>query len=223
MFQKRPGSRKKVFEEEEKPYLHPLPRTRYQLTEWKTAKVQPNYHIQVERMQYSVPYEYVREQVDIRLTPDLLEFYFKEVRIASHKRLKGEIGQFSTHTEHMPDHHRLYLDHNPENNRIWSESIGPYMKKFVHLILEEHAEKKALSILSSLRNTAEKHEKETLETTAETLLTISSNPTVSVFKSILDRKTKRIPTESSSDKSRKMTENYGFVRGASYFRKGHVK
>ncbi|MDM5339159.1 hypothetical protein QUF84_18325 [Fictibacillus enclensis] len=55
-------------------------------------------------MYYSVPYEYVREQVEIRLTPDLLEFYFKDVRIASQ-----EIGEYSTYTQHMPDHHRLYL------------------------------------------------------------------------------------------------------------------
>ncbi|MFL8938363.1 IS21 family transposase [Rossellomorea oryzaecorticis] len=60
-FQKHPGSRREVFEEEEKPYLRSLPRTRYKLTEWKTAKVQPNYHIQVDRMYYSVLYEYVRE------------------------------------------------------------------------------------------------------------------------------------------------------------------
>jgi hypothetical protein len=30
--------------------------------------------------------DYVRENVDIRLTMDLIEVYFKEVRIASHKR-----------------------------------------------------------------------------------------------------------------------------------------
>ncbi|WP_164667673.1 Mu transposase domain-containing protein [Virgibacillus doumboii] len=106
-FQKRPGSRKKVFEEEEESHFQPLPQTRYKLTEWKTAKVQLNYHIQVERMYYSVPYDYVREHVDIRLTSDLIEVYFKEVRIASHKRLYGEIGQYSTSTDHMPDNHRF--------------------------------------------------------------------------------------------------------------------
>ncbi|WP_299746806.1 Mu transposase domain-containing protein [Rossellomorea sp. y25] len=91
-FQKRPGSRKKVFEEEEKSYLQQLPQTRFKLAEWRTAKVQLNYYNQVERMYYSVPYDYVRENVDIRLTTDLIEVYFKEVRIASHKRLYGEIG-----------------------------------------------------------------------------------------------------------------------------------
>lgn len=222
-FQKRPGSRREVFEEEEKPYLRHLPRTRYKLTEWKTAKVQPNYHIQVDRMYYSVPYEYVREQVEIRLTPDLLEFYFKDVRIASHKRLTGDIGQYSTSVEHMPDHHRLYLDHNPENNRAWAKSIGPSMEKFVDSMLEQNAEKKALSILSALRNIAEKYEPTTLEKSVDTLLAISSNPTLSVLKSILDREVKRIPPESPAKKSKSMANDYGFVRGAAYFGKERSK
>src|SRR5699024_7700907 len=155
-FQKRPGSRRKAFEEEEKSHLQRLPQTRYKLSEWKTAKVQLNYHIQVERMYYSVPYDYVREQVDVRLTTDLLEVYFKETRIASHKRLFQEIGQFSTNTDHMPDNHRLYLEHNPE--------------------------KKALSILSTLRNLSTKHTKEELEKATHRLLEISTNRTISVLK-----------------------------------------
>lgn len=130
-----------MFEEEERSYLQSLPQTRYKLAEWKTAKVQLNNHIQVERMCYSVPYDYVRENIDVRLTTDLIEVYFKEVRIASHTRLKGEMGQFSTNIDHMPDNHRLYLEHNPDNNRKWAETIGPSMAKFVSYILEVYVEK----------------------------------------------------------------------------------
>ncbi|PLR75295.1 transposase [Bacillus sp. V3-13] len=217
-FQKRPGSRKKVFEEEEKSYLQHLPQTRYKLTEWKTAKVQLNYHIQVERMYYSVPYEYVREFVDIRLTTDVIEFYFRDARIASHKRLSGEIGQYSTNSDHMPDHHRLYLDHHPENNRQWAESIGPYMDKFVSHILDMNTEKKALNILSTLRNLTTKYSNSDLESATQTLLEISQHPTVSVLKGILDRHKKRKQKQSANQlDSNDRTEDYGFVRGAQYF------
>ena len=215
-FQKRPGSRKKVFEEEEKSQLQQLPQTRYKLSEWKTAKVQLNYHIQVERMYYSVPYDYVREQVDIRLTTDLIEVYFKETRIASHKRLNGEIGQFSTNTDHMPDNHRLYLEHNPENNRKWAETIGPSMTQFVSYVLEVNAEKKALNILSTLRNLSTKHTKEELEKATHTLLEISTNPTISVLKGVLDRKKKR-KQKSNINNQQNNTNDHGFTRGAEYF------
>ncbi|WP_130859140.1 IS21 family transposase [Gracilibacillus phocaeensis] len=217
-FQKRPGSRKKVFEEEEKSYLQQLPQTRYKLTEWKTAKVQLNYHIQVELMYYSVPYDYVRESVDVRLTTDLIEVYFNEARIASHKRLKGEMGQFSTNTDHMPDNHRLYLEHNPDNNRKWAEEVGPYMTQFVSYILEMNVEKKALTILSSLRNLSTKYTQKELEKATQTLLEIATNPTVSVLKGILKRKKKKTQNRKIDiDNHQTNNDNYGFVRGAEYF------
>src|SRR5699024_811194 len=215
-FQKRPGSRRKAFEEEEKSHLQRLPQTRYKLSEWKTAKVQPNYHIQVERMYYSVPYDYVREQVDVRLTTDLLEVYFKETRIASHKRLFQEIGQFSTNTDHMPDNHRLYFEHNPDNNRKWAETIGPSMIKFVAYLLKENPEKKALSILSTLRNLSTKHTKEELEKATHRLLEISTNPTISVLKGVLNREKKR-QRKPATNHYKNNTDNHGFSRGAAYF------
>ena len=53
-FQKKDGSRASDFEEE-KLFLLPLPPNPFELAEWKTATVQYNYHISVDRMNYSVP------------------------------------------------------------------------------------------------------------------------------------------------------------------------
>ena len=185
------------------------------------SKVQLNYHIQVDRMYYSVPYDYVREDVDIRLTADLIEVYFKEVRIASHKRLKGEIGEFFTNPNHMPDNHRLYLEHNPENNRKWAETIGPSIAQFVSYILEMNVEKKALNILSTLRNIATKYTNEEIEKATETLLEISTKPTVSVLKSVLERNKKKKQNKKTDISSNHTTsDDYGFVRGAKYLVQG---
>ena len=54
-FQKREGSRVGSFAEE-KLFLLPLPASPFELAVWKVATVQYNYHISVERMNYSVPY-----------------------------------------------------------------------------------------------------------------------------------------------------------------------
>lgn len=217
-FQKRPGTRKSVFEEEEKSTLQQLPPIRFKMTEWKTAKVQLNYHIQVERMYYSVPYEYARESVDIRLTTDLIEVYFKDTRIASHKRLKGDVGQYSTNIDHMPDHHRSYVEHNPENSSKWAASIGPFTEKYVAYILENHVEKKALQMINTLQNLTKKYAAEELEQAITTLLEISSNPSNTVLKGLLER-TKQ--TSKAKNKPMKTTiastENHGFTRGAAYF------
>ncbi|MEI2802561.1 MAG: transposase [Trichococcus flocculiformis] len=217
-FQKRPGSRRKVFDEEESSYLHPLRQTRFKLSEWRIAKVQPNYHIQVERMYYSVPYEYIQSDVDVRLSKDLIEVYFKEVRIASHKRLSGETGQFSTFSEHMPDNHRLYLEHTPEKNLEWAKSIGTNMGVFAEALLKNSSEKRALNQLMSLRSIGKKYSKEELDLAAQNLLLASSNPTVSVFKTILQRNKKREKEKDNGTLTEHQTDNnYGFVRGAGYF------
>lgn len=58
LFQKKEGSRLELFLENKKPLLSPLPATRFELSDWKTATVQFNYHISVDKILYSVPYEY---------------------------------------------------------------------------------------------------------------------------------------------------------------------
>lgn len=217
-FQKRPGSRKSVFNEEEKDKLLPLRQPRYQLSEWKTAKVQLNYHIQVNCMFYSVPYEYVQSQVDIRITKDLLEVYFKEVRIASHKKLIGETGQYSTNANHMPDHHRRYFEHTPVKIRTWAESLGESTVKFVDYILETHVEKKALNILMSVQNLTKYYSMEMIEEGCATLLSISHAPTLAVLKTILRRMKKYQKAKKDHTLYESKTSNdYGFVRGAHYF------
>ncbi|WP_318036658.1 IS21 family transposase [Dethiobacter alkaliphilus] len=72
-FQKKPGSRKSTFLEEEKALLLPLPASPYELAAWSTATVQYDYHIIVDKNHYSVPYEYIRHQVDVRTTSKTVE------------------------------------------------------------------------------------------------------------------------------------------------------
>ena len=99
-FQKKDGSRVSDFEEE-KLFLLPLPPNPFELAEWKTATVQYNYHISVDHMNYSVPYEYIKQKVDVRLTGSAVEIYFCGTRVAFHLRLYGRPNQYSTLEEHM--------------------------------------------------------------------------------------------------------------------------
>lgn len=68
LFQKKEGSRRNLFPGEEKPLLAPLPAARFGLGGWKTATVQFNYHISVDGMLYSVPYECTKKKVDAKAT-----------------------------------------------------------------------------------------------------------------------------------------------------------
>ena len=64
-FQKKECSRLSLFLGEEMPLLAPLPATPFELAEWKQATVQFNYHIAVDRMFYSVPYQYIKNKVRV--------------------------------------------------------------------------------------------------------------------------------------------------------------
>ena len=65
------------------PLLAPLPATPFELAEWKQATVQFNYHIAVDRMFYSVPYQYIKNKVDVRITDTTVEIFYNHNRIAS--------------------------------------------------------------------------------------------------------------------------------------------
>ena len=121
-FQKKEGSRQKLFLEDEKPLLMPLPATRFELAEHRTATVQFNYHIAVDKMYYSVPYQYIKDKVDVRVTDTTIEIFKDFRRIASHKRLYGRPGQYSTVLEHMPPDHQKYLEWNGDRFRKCQKS-----------------------------------------------------------------------------------------------------
>jgi transposase len=81
-FQKREGNRAIAFEEE-RAFLMPLPPRPYELAVWKIATVAPNYHISIDKMNYSVPYEYIKKKVDVRFTRMTIEVFYDGDRIIS--------------------------------------------------------------------------------------------------------------------------------------------
>ena len=85
-FQKLEGSRRKLFLEIDKPALMPLPEKPYEFAYWRKAKVNIDYHIEVEGSYYSVPYKLIGKRVDVRLTSGIVEILLNSKRIASHIR-----------------------------------------------------------------------------------------------------------------------------------------
>lgn len=112
----------------------------------------------------------------------------------------------------------MYLEHTPDNNREWAQTIGVHMEAFVEKLLHSSSEKKALNQLMSLRSLEKRYSKEDMDFAAHNLLLASSNPTVSVYKTILIRNKKREQAKEDGSVTKMATnENYGFVRGANYF------
>ena len=103
--------------------LAPLLATCFELSDWKAATVQFNYHISVDRMLYLVLYEHIKKKVDVKVTDTTIEIFYNHNRIASHRRLKGRPGQYSTVTKHMLEDHQKYLEWNGDWFCKWAELI----------------------------------------------------------------------------------------------------
>lgn len=75
-------------------------------------------------MYYSVPYEYIKYMVDIRITRTIIEVFYKSLWIASHIRFYGKEGEPQTIPEHMPVQHKQYVDYNRDYFLAWAETVG---------------------------------------------------------------------------------------------------
>jgi len=137
-FQKLNTTRRELFETVDKPALKPLPDRRYEYAEWKKVRVNVDYHIEVDRHYYSVPYQLRKEQLDVRLGANTVESLFKNRRVASHAR-SYQKGGFTTLREHMPKSHQRYLEWTPSRLIGWAGKTGPHTEKLIAHILESRA------------------------------------------------------------------------------------
>jgi len=127
-------SRREIFVVVDRPNALSLPARPYEYAEWYKARVQLNYHVQVDRHYYSVPYQLLRETLDIRLTAAIMEAYHKGERVAAHVRSNVK-GGYSTLPEHMPPSHRYYAEWNPGRFIQWAGKTGEATAKVVETIL----------------------------------------------------------------------------------------
>ena len=83
---------------------------------------------------YSVPYSLVKQQLEVRLSAQVVEIFHKGTRVASHQRspLKG---RHSTVATHMPKAHRHYADWTPQRLMLWAAKTGEATAQVVETIL----------------------------------------------------------------------------------------
>lgn len=123
-------SRRQLFEEIDRPALKPLPAKPFEMGTWQTLLVAIDYHIRFDWHYYSVPHEYIHQEVDVRATLRTVEVFHKSLRVASHLRSKVR-GGHTTLPEHMPESHRKYLEWTPEHALKCAQDIGPLTTQLV--------------------------------------------------------------------------------------------
>lgn len=214
-FKKLDTTRKQLFLTVDKPCLRPLPERRYEFAEWKKARVNIDYHIEIYGHYYSVPYQLVHKEVECRITSSTVEIIFKGRRVVAHQRswLKG---YFTTLSEHRPKSHREYLEWTPSRIVDWAKSNGPYTGKVVEKILESkpHPEQGYRSSLGIIR-LGKQYTQERLEAACKRAFmfkAFSYKSVKSILKTGLDRKS--IQEHEEEQKS----IDHQNVRGAGYYK-----
>jgi len=215
-FQKLDTTRKEMFDSLDKPALKPLPCVPYEYAEWKKARVNIDYHVDVDRRYYSVPYQLVKEQVDVRLTATTVEILFKNKRVASHPRIHPP-GGFTTLHEHMPKSHQKYLEWTPSRIIQWAEQQGgPMTKKLITAILDSrpHPEQGFRSCLGIMR-IGKHYSSDRIEAACARALSIKAYSYKSV-ESILKNGLDQLPLPFKADEH-PQPQTHPNIRGKNYY------
>jgi transposase len=213
-FKKMEGTRRSLFETIDKPAMKPLPLHVYEYAEWKKATVNIDYHVEVDAHYYSVPYQLIKERVDVRLTASAVEVLFKNKRVASHVRSYNR-WQHTTLAEHMPKSHQKYLEWTPSRIVAWAGKNGLQTETLVSRILESrrHPEQGFRSCMGVMR-LAKHYSAERLEAACARALFLNACSYKHV-KSILEKGLDKQPLSPASDSVTPVLHDN--IRGKDYY------
>ena len=207
-------TRRSQFDSLDRPAMKPLPAQPYEYAEWLKARVNIDYHIEVDRHYYSVPFQLAKTQLDVRLTGSAVEVLHKGQRVASHAR-SPLAWKHTTLTAHMPKSHQKHLEWTPQRLLNWGERIGPASCSIIRLLLEDkpHPEMGYRSCLGVF-SLARRYGEDRLEAACARALTIGSPKRKTVQSSLeagLDRHAELFPVADTP------LPTHGNVRGSDYY------
>ena len=206
-------SRRALYEQVDRPALRSLPTARYVLAHWKLCRANIDYHVEVERHVYSVPFQLVREQVEVRYTTNTVEIFYRGKRLTSHRRRYD--GQPSTHREHMPSAHRAHAEWTPSRLIRWAEQAGPATGQLVAQIIERrpHPEQGYRACLGIMR-LGQQYGNDRLDAASARAMALGSYRYRTV-KNILAAGQDRLPLEPAAETT--PTPTHTNIRGADYY------
>lgn len=209
-------SRRELFESLDYPSALPLPPGPYEYAEWIKARVNFDYHIQVDDHYYSVPFQLLRERLDVRLTVTTIEAFRKGERVVAHARSYVK-GSYTTLKEHMPPNHRAYAEWSPDRFIQWAGKIGESTAHLVGQVLagrsyQEQAFRSCMGIIQLGRS----YEPERVEAAAQRALkynTCSYRSMKAILSGGLDQR-QDTPEQRSGQLSLPLHQN---IRGPEYY------
>lgn len=146
-------TRQELFASLERAALKPLPELPYEYGEWKTARVHPDGHIQIEHHYYSVPYPYRGSLVEARIGDRFVTIFHEGRQLANHLR-DSRRGGYSTIESHLDSRERGHLGTMSLDQILtWAGSIGEEVKIQAERIMaaRKHPEQGMRAVLGVIR------------------------------------------------------------------------
>ena len=218
-FQKRPGSRRSIFEMEEKPYLRTLPLIPYEVCEWSYGhKVGSNSHIWWNKGQYSVPYRYIGCKVDVKFNSHLVFIYYNRTEIGRHQILPRHMANgMRTEPAHLPFPLRKNLSVDALRDR--ARETGPKTFEVIRRMFDEaKVEEQPMQTAGAILSIADIYSPQILEKACDKALRQYHMP---YYKTIYSN-AKSINSEKELTEFKENNKKSGIVRGADYYRKGET-
>ena len=173
-----------------------------------------NYHVQVEKHFYSVPWSFAGKRVDVQIFDDVVDIFSAGEHIASHLKKPGNM-QYSTDPEHVPAKHQD-LATKWDRGRIesWAQSIGAATYELIRQMfharqVEAQAYNSALGVLSL----SKKYSRSLLEQACQDVLDSHMVPSVrKVHDTIKDLATRTTATATATGGAQSPTSSAASTR-----------
>lgn len=214
LFQGRSYSRRQLFEEIERNALQPLPLYRYGIKSKRVATVMKNNHICLgeDKHYYSVPYRFIGKRVNVLYNIDSIDIYYRNERIASHKRNTRPF-LYTTDPNHLASKHNFLSDWTPQKFIERATDIGEDTRVYIVEILgkRQHPEQ-AYRTCQGILSLSARVGKERLNAACRRAHFFGDYS----YKTIVTILQKRLESE-SLDMEQPMMPKHGNIRGGIYY------
>jgi transposase len=207
-------TRRALFEQLDRPALQSLPPTSYEYADWKRCRVNLDYHIEIAKHFYSVPFRLLRQEVEARITAKTVEIFHRGKLVATHLRSLRPYRP-STVADHMPSSHRRYRDWTHERIQREAAAIGGDTAALVEIVLRSrpHPEQGFRSCIGIL-GLRKRYGAERLDAACAKALTLGTRSYSSVAAILKNKQESKTAPQRETDQPSLLHDN---IRGPGYY------
>jgi transposase len=207
-------TRRALFEQLDRPALQSLPPTPYEYADWKRCRVNLDYHVEIAKHFYSVPFRLLRQEVEARITAKTVEIFHRGKLVATHLRSLRPYRP-STVSDHMPSSHRRYRDWTHERIQREAAAIGADTAALVEIVLRSrpHPEQGFRSCIGIL-GLRKRYSVERLDAACAKALALGTRSYGSVAAILKNKQESKTAHQKETDQPSLLHDN---IRGPGYY------